>query len=108
MPTCGGYATCLPVPECNCDCTQHQLGDMNSDGVPDVFDVIYLIDYVFSGGVAPPKDALCPHINRSDVNCDGVADVFDVIGLIDFVFSGGKAPCDPCLCSPYPTNCPPW
>jgi hypothetical protein len=81
---------------------------MNSDGVPDVFDVIYLIDYVFSGGVAPPKDALCPHINRSDVNCDGVADVFDVIGLIDFVFSGGKAPCDPCLCSPYPTNCPPW
>ena len=81
---------------------------MNNDGVPDVFDVIYLIDYVFSGGAAPPKDPLCPHINRSDVNCDGAADVFDVVGLIDFVFSGGKAPCDPCLCNPYPTNCPPW
>jgi hypothetical protein len=27
--------------------------DVNCDGVPDVFDVIYLIDYAFSGGAAP-------------------------------------------------------
>lgn len=79
---------------------------MNSDGVPDVFDIIYLIDYVFSGGTRPPIDPLCYHIDRGDANCDGVDDVFDIVRLIDYVFSSGMPPCDPCLCTPYPTNCP--
>lgn len=79
---------------------------MNNDGVPDVFDVIFLIDYAFAGGPQPPIDPLCYHVDRGDVNCDGVDDVFDIVRLIDFVFSGGTPPCDPCLCNPYPTNCP--
>lgn len=99
--------TCIAVPQCfPCDCRLHQTGDLNNDGVPDVFDILYLIDYVFSGGPTPPIDPTCPHVDRGDVNCDGVDDVFDVVRLIDFVFSGGTPPCDPCLCSPYPTNCP--
>jgi hypothetical protein len=89
-------------PACACPAQ----GDVKPDGVPDVFDIVYLIDYAFSGGTQPPKDPPCPHVDRGDVNCDGVDDVFDVVGLIDYVFSGGEPPCNPCACSPYPTNCP--
>ena len=87
-----------------CCCQYH--GVMIDDGFFDVFDIVELIKYVFSGGAAPPQDAGCPHINRSDVTCDGVPDVFDVVRMIDFVFSGGSPLCDPCACNPYPASCP--
>jgi len=85
-------------------CPHH--GDVSPDGFFDVFDVVGLIDYAFSGGAQPPKDSSCPHIDRGDVNCDRVDDVFDVVYLIDHVFSGGAPPCNPCACNPYPVNCP--
>jgi len=61
-------------------------GDVNTDGAIDVFDIVRLIDVVFSGGLA------CPG-NLADVNCDSVADVFDLIYLIEYTFSGGPPPC---------------
>jgi len=67
------------------------LGDENGDGAVDVFDVIMLIDYVFSGGTLPNPASV------ADVNGDCVADVFDIIYLIDYVFSGGLAPVVGCL-----------
>jgi len=74
------------------DSSTHRLapplrGDLNGDGVIDVFDVIASIDMIFSGAPMPDPPALL------DVNCDGVPDVFDVIYLIDYAFSGGPAPC---------------
>jgi hypothetical protein len=66
------------------------LGDENGDGTVDVFDVIFMIDYVFSGGPAPNPGSV------ADVNGDCVADVFDVIYLIDYAFSGGPAPVAGC------------
>jgi hypothetical protein len=63
-------------------------GDMNDDKVFDVFDVVGVIDYVFSG--AQPPDP----IYRASVDCEAAqTDVFDVIYLIDYVFSGGPYPC---------------
>jgi hypothetical protein len=62
-------------------------GELNGDGVIDVFDVIASIDIIFSGAPPPNPPELV------DVNCDGVPDVFDVIYLIDYAFSGGPAPC---------------
>lgn len=64
-------------------------GDLTNDCVVDVFDLIALIDYVFSG-VQPP---LSP--DQGEVNCVAGSDVFDVIYLIDYVFSGGTPPCGP-------------
>jgi hypothetical protein len=61
-------------------------GDLNADGVYDVFDVVMLIDHIFSGAAPPYPDFI------ADANCDGVPDVFDVIYLIDYVFSGGPIP----------------
>ena len=84
----GGFGKCKPC--CNCP----NQGDINDDGVVDVFDVIELINIAFTGG-NDPQDPCCP-ITRGDVNGDGIVDVFDVIYLIDHAFSGGASPVNPC------------
>ena len=62
-------------------------GDITGDGVIDIGDIVYVINYLFKGGVAPqPKD-------RADVNCDGVIDLGDVVYLINYLFKGGPPPC---------------
>lgn len=63
------------------------MGDFDANQVTDVFDVIKLIEYVFSGGAEPVPPAV-----RVDMNCDSVYDVFDVIKLINVAFEGGTAP----------------
>ena len=75
---------------CNC---LHQ-GDIASDGVIDVFDVIGIIGIAFSGE-PDPQDPACP-TTRGDIDNNGVTDVFDVLCLIATAFSGGAAPVDPC------------
>lgn len=62
-------------------------GDVNGDGVVDVGDVVYLINYLFKSGPVPsPREA-------GDVNTDGNVDVGDVVYLINYLFKGGPAPC---------------
>lgn len=65
-------------------------GDLNGDDVADVFDVIFLIEYVFAGGAPPNPES------RADVNGDCVSDVFDVISLIQYVFESGPPPTQGC------------
>jgi PKD repeat protein len=77
-----------------CKCSANSQGDLNGDGMIDVFDVIAVIDAAFSGGT-DPQDPLSP-TPRGDVNNDGAVDVFDVIYLIDTAFSGGPNPVNPC------------
>ncbi len=61
-------------------------GDANQDVTIDIGDVIYLINYLFTGTSAP--DPLC----RGDCNCDGVVDIGDVIYLINYLFTGTSPP----------------
>ncbi len=61
-------------------------GDVNRDGSVDISDLIYLVDYSFSGGSAP----LCEE--EGDVNGDKTIDVTDLIYLVDYSFSNGSAP----------------
>ncbi len=65
-------------------------GDVNGDEVIDVGDIIYLINYLFTGTSAP--DPLC----LGDVNCDSLVDVGDVIYLINYLFTGTSPPCSEC------------
>ena len=66
-------------------------GDANSDGLVNVSDAVFLINYVFSGGFDPlPYDS-------GDPNCDQNVNVSDAVYLINFVFSGGLIPCHDCL-----------
>jgi agmatine/peptidylarginine deiminase len=57
-------------------------GDANGDGVINVTDVVYLINYLF---LVPPGPAPIP-LEAGDVNCDGVINITDVVYLINFLF----------------------
>jgi hypothetical protein len=72
-------------------------GDQNCDDIVDVLDIVGMIDYVFSGSLAPDP------LERADLNCDGTPDILDVVGLIDYTFLGGTI-CHPCWVWPRPLH----
>jgi parallel beta-helix repeat protein len=62
-------------------------GDATGNGIVDIGDVVYLINYLFIHGPAPVPLA------AGDATFDGVVDVSDVVYLINYLFVGGPAPC---------------
>ena len=61
-------------------------GDANADGVVDIADVVYVLNYLFINGPAPiPFEA-------GNVNCDGLVDIADVVYLINYLFIDGPPP----------------
>jgi hypothetical protein len=62
-------------------------GDVNSDLVIDIGDVVYLINYLYNSDHAP-----VPVLKVGDCNCEGVVDVGDVVYLINYLFKGGPSP----------------
>jgi hypothetical protein len=89
-------STCLisvcDVPQTNCDLSdgyfsiiQCHPGDVTGDGVADIGDVIYLINYLYKGG--SPPDPLA----NGDVNADCLVDVGDVVYFINYLFKNGDA-----------------
>ncbi len=65
-------------------------GDADGSEAVDIDDVVYVINYIFSGG--PPPDP----IESGDADCSGGIDIDDVVYLIEFIFGGGPAPCAAC------------
>jgi hypothetical protein len=65
---------------------QFFCGDVNKDGMVDMSDIIYLIDYLFVNGPAPDP------IQAGDVNRDGIIDIADVVYLLNYLFLGGPPP----------------
>jgi len=57
-------------------------GDANGDGVINVTDVVYLINYLF---LVPPGPAPQPWA-AGDANCDGTINITDVVYLINYLF----------------------
>jgi hypothetical protein len=68
------------------------FGDANGDGVINVTDVVYLINYLF---LIPPGPAPIP-LEAGDVNCEGIINVTDVVYLINYLFlvPPGPPPCE--------------
>lgn len=62
-------------------------GDVNGDGQVDVGDIVFLLNYVYNGGVAPVP------LQLGDVNCDGHVDFADAVYLVKYDFKNGMAPC---------------
>jgi len=61
-------------------------GDCNDDGIIDIGDAIYLINYLYKGGPAPdPQQA-------GDVNCDAGCELADVVFLLNFLYKSGPPP----------------
>ena len=72
--------------EIKADTTYYQTGDVNSDGMIDIGDIVYLVSYLYKNGPAPsPVDA-------GDCNCDGIVDIADVVCLINYLYRGGDPP----------------
>jgi hypothetical protein len=64
-------------------------GDCNHDWLVDVADVLYLINYLFTGGSEPiPPES-------GDVDTNSLIDIADVMYLINYLFIGGPRPCMP-------------
>lgn len=66
-------------------------GDADNSGSVSISDVVFLINYIFSGGQAPDPLA------AGDVDCSLAVNISDVVHLINYIFSGGPQPCDGCL-----------
>jgi len=66
---------------------QFLRGDANGDGVIDISDVVYLINYLFIHGPGP-----VPTLDAGDATCDGVVDASDVVYLINYLFVNGPPP----------------
>lgn len=78
-------------------------GDTNNDTLNDISDAVFLLNYLFAGGAAPP----CAEV--SDVNDDGNVDISDSVFLLGFLFSGGDPPPHPypyCDADPKSAPCP--
>jgi len=66
--------------------TQLVDGDANGDGVVNLGDAVFIVNYVFKGGDAPdPYEA-------ADSNCDLSVNVGDAVYLVNYLFKGGPAP----------------
>jgi len=75
-------------------------GYANSDGVINILDVTYLINYMYRDGPPP-----VPYpISSGDPNCNCNINILDVTFLISFLYKSGPPPCD---CTEWLGNCAP-
>jgi len=78
VPLASNYAWSFPI--------MVNAGDCNADGVIDVGDVVYLVNYLYKGD-SPPDP-----LEAGDTNCDQIVNVGDIIYLVNFLFKGGPPP----------------
>ena len=66
-------------------------GDLDGSNGIDIADLVYLVDYMFTGGPPPPISIL-----SADLDCNLGVDIADLVYLVDYMFTGGPEPCDHC------------
>jgi len=68
----------------------YKIGDPTMNGVIDLADVVFLIDYVYKGGSAPDP------FSSGDVTCDAQITLADIVYLINYLYKNGPAPPSSC------------
>ena len=61
-------------------------GDVTGDGLINVADVVYLVNFLFRGGTEPYP------LESGDANSDGEVNVADVVYLVNYLYRGGDPP----------------
>jgi hypothetical protein len=61
-------------------------GDATGDGLVNVADIVYLVNYLYRGGSEPTP------VEAGDATCDGVVNVADVVYLVNYLYRGGDPP----------------
>lgn len=74
---------------CDCDWTP---GDSNNDGLINITDAVYDIQFIFNSGPAP-----VPELLAADMNCDSLVNITDAVYMIQYIFNGGPGPA--CTCA---------
>jgi PKD repeat protein len=64
-------------------------GDVDLDGLINILDIVYLINYKYKGGPEPV------HLWVADVNLDEDVNILDIVYLINYKYKGGPEPCNP-------------
>jgi hypothetical protein len=68
----------------------YAFGDATGDGIVDVADIVFLINYLYRGDDAPNP------YGRGDVNRDCLINVADVVYVINYLFRNGDPPLKGC------------
>ncbi|UCB53467.1 MAG: dockerin type I repeat-containing protein [Candidatus Zixiibacteriota bacterium] len=63
-----------------------EYGDANGDGVINIADVMYMVNYLYRGGPYPAS------FEAGDANCDGTHGILDVLILVNYLYKGGRPP----------------
>ncbi len=58
----------------------HTSGDVNSDGIVNMGDLTYLLEFLFRGGARPPV------METADIDHSGFVNIADVTALVKFLF----------------------
>ncbi|MCX6829302.1 MAG: thrombospondin type 3 repeat-containing protein [candidate division Zixibacteria bacterium] len=69
------------------DAFEFICGDINNNGLVNIQDITYLINYLYKGGPAP-----VPVWQAADVNHSGNLNIQDITYLINYLYKGGLAP----------------
>ncbi len=62
-------------------------GDANRDSTLNIFDITFIITYLYLEGEAPWP------VHAADANCDLVVNIFDITYLINYLYREGEEPC---------------
>ncbi|MDH3889779.1 MAG: VCBS repeat-containing protein [candidate division Zixibacteria bacterium] len=68
------------------DCLVGGNVDHDDDGIIALWDLVWLIDFIFKGGPEPPN------LDEANINGLGAIDIADLVYLVDYLFTGGPPP----------------
>jgi len=78
-----------------CDC---EPGNCNGDETINIFDITYIISYLYLEGDAPIPYELC----SADANADCTCNIFDITFIISYLYLSGPPPA---TCEEWVTAC---
>ncbi len=68
------------------DLCDYICGDGNSDGLVNILDIVYVINYKYKSGPAPDP------LESADVNGDFLVNILDIVYLINYKYKSGPEP----------------